>query len=242
MLLPIVIVRGIRVEPRMLYAPSACVILSLAMLAPRTGHALARAALALYLTLCATCLIGFQTLLRDRSRLDWAQAERLRAALPDPPRDCVFLPVSVAQIACPTGYSAFDRAQFGAWSRDAYGTSVLRHAFARADLSCKRLTPDLTFDERGLDTRVWVRPGFTQGTFETRRFTWDRIVPFNILADGTVQLIGTIRLRHPDGQETLVKLRATGPDLPLPTASPHPSDASPKATAPPPAPPQEGRR
>ena len=90
MLLPIVAISGVRVEPRMLYAPSACLVLAACTaLTTRTRTRTPRAVLALaaasvcLLIACGTCLIGYQSLLRRRSQMDWEETRALKALVPE---------------------------------------------------------------------------------------------------------------------------------------------------------------
>jgi hypothetical protein len=216
MLLPIIAIRAARVEPRMLYPPSACLILAgCAAMTPLARSRLARSpALRIPAAVGAVTvlftfgvgLIGDQALLRQRSRMDWAEAHALKSLVPVPYPETLFLAARVSATAAGTGQGAFDRAEFGAWTRDAYGCSLLRQVYGREGLYSKRLPAgdEVVVTPEGVTAAVWMRVGYTRRIVETRFFPWERVIVFAIEPDGTVSILPA---------ETL-------------TASPHPSVSS----------------
>jgi hypothetical protein len=204
MLVPMVVITLVRVEPRMLYAPAACLIFAgtcavtallrrpaLALAGPRWINVAFAAPFSLALIVFGTALTGYQTMLRTRSRMDWAEIKLIAQLIPNPPPETLFLMVKDATSAAGTHFHAFDRAEFGAWSRDAYGCALLRLTYSRTDLYSKRFLPgpQIAIGEDGITTSVWLRVGYSRGISETRFFPWDHVFLLAIEPDGRIHTV-----------------------------------------------------
>ncbi len=211
---PIAVLRAVAVEPRMLYPPACCLILSAAAILAsarplarlsRGARLVGAAAFAACAIAAGVCLLGYQTMLKRRAAMDWAEARALQQLVPNPPPDSLLLAVRIGSTAAGTGQWGFDRTEFGAWSKAAYGASLLREVYGRRDLYCDRFRSDTAagfrFGPDGVRANVWARPGYIMGVFEQRFFPLDHLVPFDIAADGRVSLVRTLWVESPDGQD-----------------------------------------
>jgi hypothetical protein len=227
MLIPMIVILSVRVEPRMVYPPAACLIFAAACAAtaisrrktaapaqPQWINVAFAAPFAAALIVLATSLIGYQTMLRKRSQMDWDQVRQVARLVPSPPPETLFLMVRDDTSAAGPGFHAFNRAESGAWSRDAYGCAPLRHTYKRMDLYSKRYQrgPQIGISEEGITTSVWLRVGYIRGISETRLFPWNHVILLAIDPSGTVHTLPPSAL----------------------TASPNPSAASSPGSPPPP--------
>ncbi len=239
---------GYAVDSRLCYAPAAAAVILLTLVAdsiagpihrrPRCPRLPRTAGLALLLPLAligSICLLGVQSAMRTRYRLDVQHGQQLRALVPNPAPDTVFLPLRIAHRATDHGAADFDD-HFGGGLSVPWSTFYfIKRLYRRADLHCNfyypwhslsRLFSIYRADADGITIHEAVGGPFPPDPRGGCRVPWASIIPFEITPSGDVRLITRIIAEQPDGPPLRID---------IPQLAGHPSPQNPFRLACPPA-------
>lgn len=196
---------------RIAYAPmvGGCILAAaLAMsVAPRDGAG-ARAGprfavagvLAAVVLFHALVMVGIQRGYQLRARQDLREVARLHALVPNPPRGAVFVPALLSAPAKEPRHERFDNYFWGSFCSWWAGRWVLRHEYKRSDLDAGSI--------------YWGRAGMSDPTatdvlvHDLGRVPWERVIPFEIDADGEVRIITRVEAETTRGR-LVVEVPAT---------------------------------
>lgn len=202
--LPLLAIRTQWLTPRMLYTPIFSIAFALSIVLDSALRALrhhttirrwAERTLAtttvLLCTLGALCLVGIQSALQSRSRLDQQQLAQLRALVPDPAPGSVFVPLQNLDTATDTGVRGFDLVWLGVFESPWSANTMVKHTFADSTLGalhCHRFrgTP-AAFTRTALTANERPAHHITGGPVPI-----DRVIPFRINRAGDVEIISSL--------------------------------------------------
>lgn len=228
--LPVVMVQGQSVESRLWFAPAIGGTIAIAGGLQWLAHARIGSRPAARLTLAATVLVllvpalvslvGIQSAMHNRKRLDERQSTQIKRLVPHPAPGTAFVPL---RVMWPRGEprSRFVMTFYGPWENVGAATPSLRAAYRRVDLAMgwrrfsARWSPTLGATREGLvyDDRLvedWMRlyHRVPKAGPPPTVLAWSRVIPFVIDPDGNIVLVDEVRVAD-----------AAGPDLVYPVES-----------------------
>jgi hypothetical protein len=163
------------------------------------------------LWLCAwgtLVMIGSASVMKARSELDYQEGKQLKKLVPDPPLNAVFIPLYTENY--PFGVTrtpALEAAVGGVWLWHWAPFRFVQMIYKREDLASTHYFRDargLPFD--WIDERGWQYADYLGGNFgptdtPPRPLRWDEVIPFVILADGSMYLVRSVKLVRSDGTQ-----------------------------------------
>jgi hypothetical protein len=157
--------------------------------------------LVLFLAAASFAMVGIQRAYRDRSRLDDKALSELRELVPHPAPESIFVPVEFEPLECPPGARVFEQHFWSVFNSWWSAGPVVRLTFQRSDLDCAPA-------QRG--ERAWRSPTLTSVIVKGfSRVAWDRVIPFRVKNDGSVELVTTVRFTTKTGVERSVTVAQT---------------------------------
>jgi hypothetical protein len=234
--LPLVVVRGQSVEPRMWLAPAIGGVIAIAGCvqviagALRRGRAggrpgvrfLAAGTLVGLVVPALVVLVGVQSAMHQRKELDARQAAEIVRLAPTPEPWTVFVALEIMQ---PRGtrWSRFVTTFYGQWENVSASTPALRLAYRREDLAMgwrrfsARWSPrieatreGLVFDDRLVDDWQRLHHRLPGATAAPTTLSWEHVIPFVIDPDGRVVLVREVSARGEDGRDERFEVRTVG--------------------------------
>jgi len=221
---PAILVKSQIIEPRLCYYPTLGLIVILAVLVDwvmrRLSHLRAvlllfRAALGLAVViLClisGLCLVAIQTTYRERYRLDQQEMAQLKALVPSPPSNSVFVPLHIEDTPARTGYWNFDYFAVGALSASWSAKSIIQQTYRRRNLFC---TPCNWWGKLWLHnvSQVGARyphvlaERFVRPPKQGYLIKWPRMIPFIVDRQARVHLVDCIRIERSDYRDMQIPL------------------------------------
>jgi hypothetical protein len=218
--LPLIVVAGTAVRPRMGYIISAGLAIVIVTVGDafarrcasakpgKAYHTLAGIALAVACALGSLGMIGVQRGYQARHELDERVAAQLRELIPDPGSGAVMMPLASMELPFFTRSPRFDTYFIGPWYHSWAYPTYARHVFGRSDIdaTCFWFDRPVFLDADGRGVRFagelpWDFLGDDRGD-GGRWIPWDRAVPFIISREGEVRLVTEIRFVR-GGEEVL---------------------------------------
>lgn len=210
-LIPFVIVQTGPIEARHVYLPVVGLLLIALVVCRSIDHALSErfsratgSALAsiavLWSCIAAVSLVGIQTTLRERYRMDLTEARAIANLYPDPAPGSVLVIARAAWREADTGRRHYDRRFWSAWQMDHMATAVLRHQYGRDDIYAKHRfsiafgASASEFSADGWTVGLSDGPAWDGGRLPPELITWDRLLVFRIEDDGSVVPIDRLAL------------------------------------------------
>ncbi|MDX2147919.1 MAG: hypothetical protein SFZ23_10385 [Planctomycetota bacterium] len=234
--LPIVVTQGEPVLFRTSYAPAAAGLVALAALvaglldllrtAPRLtsfAHALLAVAMMWWVLGGSLMMTGAAAGLRARTALDMREAQRLKELVPNPPAGSVFVPLHIANPPLPMDdpkreWSVYEGAFPGVWEWHWAPLRFIQYVHARDDIASTHVhrdargLPFVVISREGLRPREPIGanydppPESPPGEAFPRLVPWEKVIPFVVLADGTLKLVSEVELLQTDGQRTRIDI------------------------------------
>lgn len=234
--LPLVVVRGQSVEPRMWFAPAIGGVIAVAGCVQAVAGALkggrasgrpgarflAAGALVGLVTLSLIVLVGVQSAMHQRKELDARQAAQIEQLAPTPEPWTVFVALEIMR---PRGarWSRFVTTFYGPWENVSASTPALRMAYGREDLAMgwrrfsARWSPriaatseGLVFDDRLVDDWQRLHHRLPGAAAAPTTLAWARVIPFVIDPDGNVVLVREVIAHGEDGRDERFDVRTVG--------------------------------
>lgn len=168
----------------------------------------------LWSCIAAVSLVGIQTTLRERYRMDMAEAKAIPALYPDPAPGSVFVIARAAWREADTGRSHYDRRFWSAWQMDHMATAVLRHEYGRDDIYAKHRfsiafgAHASEFSAEGWTAGLSDGPAWDGGRLPPSLIEWDRLLVLRIEDDGSVVPIDRLALIREEQPAEVVPLPA----------------------------------
>lgn len=170
-------------------------------------------------------LVGVQSAWVKRQLMDQRVSASLRAAVPNPPPDALFVPVRLSDRLSRTGSTRYDNFCVGPFDIMCSPTSFVQHAYQRNDiyaLASNRWAegPESIQEcqgglEEGLAIRwnKWPAPESYLRKQFYRLVPWSKVVAFEVLKNGRVRLIDTVYVEDAENTalDRTVRLSAAGP-------------------------------
>lgn len=211
---PVLVVAGQGIEPRLCYWPAAAAALAIGALGAATaatrgdtlnGRLTAGAALGVMCVLGAVMMVGVQSALRSRWLLDQRQAAELRALIPNPAPSSIFVPLGVQDRAATTGRSRFDTYFFGPLERPWSAPFYIGRAYHRPGLVAAWTTHfpgwrptveptagGLLYGDSFLPGSLRLPGAFESGPGGAKLLPWARILPFTLDKSGHVRPVSAM--------------------------------------------------
>jgi hypothetical protein len=152
-------------------------------------------------------MVGVQSLLRERWRMDLAQARELARLVPDPVQGTAFLPLALWDLPARTGSWRFDSAAIGAFRLGWAATPLVQWEYGRDDVTaggCYVIEGRAreVLDAEGSTLVYTHRLGPSSTHVSPGRYLapWSIVVPFVVDRGGGVRLVSRIVIRR-DGAE-----------------------------------------
>jgi len=186
----------------------------------RASDTLARVATSLAVVLAcvgAVSLVGIQTTLRERYRMDMQEAQAIAALYPAPEPGAVILIARSSWREASTGYKHYDMRFWSAWQMDHIATAVLRHQYRRDDIFAKhRFSMAFGVDDNHVDDQGWTTglssgPAWDGGRLSPRLIPWQRVLGVRIRDDGAAVPINALVFVQQGKGSTRVELTAVVP-------------------------------
>ncbi len=226
--LPAVAIETQWVVPRLCYVSLVGVAVAGAGMLDLVGAAVGRRrrARAVYWSVVAACvlagapsgavaLVGVQSAMQKRYRMDQNELSQLKELIPAPAARTMFMPLRLENWPVHTGSARFDSFARGVWELSWSANTAPKFLYRRKDvfgLSNNRWTelPISDVTEGGfLYSAGWLGAEFPLEQRNKHRVPWDGVVPFVVGADGRIQLVRTLALARPDNRD----LRLTFPQV-----------------------------
>lgn len=158
-------------------------------------------------------LIGFQSYVQSRWRLDQSEIRQLRELVADPQTGTIFLPMETAlSTAARTGLLRYDRCRPGVFETTWSANSVVQRAYERGDVFSAGCNPWVALpnvlseptesDVRYAGSIGHGLPGHPDGG---TALPWAQVVPFTIGADGRVRLVRRVDIEKPDHRDLVIR-------------------------------------
>lgn len=157
----------------------------------------------------ASALVGVQSAWHARAARDARFIRQLPQVVPNPPRNAVFVPVTVQDRLFNTGCTRFDFFQFGPMEMT-WSATIVRHIYNRADLhglayhrwanASRRIAGVRGGTADGLVIAESAGPFAAERRFDDRHviIPWDRVVPLQIGPRGGLSVARVLELDHPE--------------------------------------------
>lgn len=168
----------------------------------------------LWSCVAAVSLVGIQTTLRDRYRIDMAEARAIADLYPAPAPGAVFVIARAAWREADTGRRHYDRRFWSAWQMDHMATAVLRHQYGRDDIYAKHRfsiafgAPTTEFSANGWTVGLSDGPAWDGGRLPPSLIVWNRLLVLRIENDGSVVPIDRLALIREEQPAEVVPLPA----------------------------------
>ncbi len=164
-------------------------------------------------------LIGYQSFLQARWKLDQVQIAQLKQLVPNPPPGTIFVPMRESAIASHTGHFLFDRTRIGVFETEWSAHFVVAFAYRRNDISATYYNfwlppPRIPLDGPGPDGIRWNHPYakhiarlFPKDPEGKPRIPWDNIIPFvtdQRAQSGHIKLVRRIDAESTDHRDIVI--------------------------------------
>lgn len=217
---PVVMVRGEQVESRTWFPPAIGVVIAVAGAFQlwlgarhRVGSCVRLVLAAGFIALCApslVALVGIQSALHERMKLDAMQAEQLMRLVPKPAPWTAFVPLEVMG-PNNSRWSRFSSTFTGPWEHGPASTPSLRAIYRRNDLAMGWRRPwnansprlnatseGLIYDDRTGPDQQRLYRGIHGAKAPPTLIQWSRVVPFVLDPEGNVVLVHLVSVK-PEG-------------------------------------------
>ncbi len=216
-LVPVLVVRGAGLPPRLMYFPVALTLIPLALLFdvaitmfPR-GSRLVKSSLAIASALGALAgsvmLMGVQASMHRRSERDLAEIASLRTFVPNPPPGTLFMPIRIVPNPADPHSDRLQGSFQSIWESPWAVNTHIKHIYGRSDVNACAL---YKFNQSSAIVRLGDPTSISWGHYvwhlPTPRaertcpdFAQDHIVPFIVDGAGRVILVDRVTSVHPDG-------------------------------------------
>lgn len=226
--LPVLAVKDNSIELRTWYTPLVGVVVVIACVIEAVTRALATrgvfgravhgamGVVAIAVVLAGTLAqIGWQSVFVRVWEHDEKRAAQIVAAVPNPPKDAVIMPLFTRAREAATGRKFFDFAVEGGLSQSWSCWAMMQRAYKRRDITATHLSartpeerPLREFSERGVWSVVNLAGDFERskrpegGSF----VPWDRAVPVSLQAEGNVEFVERLEVLRPRSEDLKVEL------------------------------------
>jgi hypothetical protein len=176
----------------------------------------ARLGLGGLLVLCALMLVGAQTGLRNRWRMDVAEGEALRRLVPDPAPYTMFVPVFLRQQALASGAPVLDTHFRSVWEFPWTVPVFIERVYRREDVRCgywRRWMPTdpvVGGDRDGLHYNDALGPRFPALPDGTHLIPWDRAVVFTVGEDRVLRVATRVILERAGEADVVIEVPQAG--------------------------------
>ncbi len=160
----------------------------------------------------AVMMVGVQTLLRARWRMDSSQASQLAGILPEPTPDTAFLPLALWDLPARTGARRFDTAAIGAFRLHWSAPPLVKWVYGRDDVtagSCYvaegRTREVIDADAEGIVFPRWLGRSSRRVGEGAYRVPWSSLAPFVVDGAGRVRLVSRVVVRRAGREEVVAE-------------------------------------